>query len=151
MARCDFGGAAVTVKGLDLDQLGQGVELQDAALDVAVQQQGQDFACRVAVLGEEVCCLSPCLFGTLAATTLLMALHWALSRASARWPILSLWVEGPAVRLGEHGKVDEGLLQRHAVTRPALEESLRRANIESTDEARLIVLESSGKISVLRE
>lgn len=91
------------------------------------------------------------LFGTLAATTLLMALHWALSRASARWPILSLWVEGPAVRLGEHGKVDEGLLQRHAVTRPALEEALRRANIESTDEARLIVLESSGKISVLRE
>jgi hypothetical protein len=33
------------------------------------------------------------LFGTLAATTLLMVLHWALSRACSRWPRVSRMLE----------------------------------------------------------
>ena len=44
MAGGDLGRTTESVKGLHLHQLGQGVELQDAALDVAVEQQRQDFA-----------------------------------------------------------------------------------------------------------
>ena len=91
------------------------------------------------------------LFGTLAATTLLMGLHWSLSQASARWSVLSRLVEGGSVRLAKDGHVDDRILLRHAVSQAALEEALRRAGIETPAGARLIVLEPSGSISVLKE
>ena len=63
----DLGGAAKAVEGLHLHQLGQGVELDDAALDVLVEQQREDFAGRIAVLAKQILrCLSG-LFRTLAA------------------------------------------------------------------------------------
>jgi hypothetical protein len=90
------------------------------------------------------------LFGTLAATTLLMALHWTLTHASARSPALSRLLEGPPVRLAEKGNVDRELLRRHAISQASLEQALRGAGIENPAGARLIVLEPSGKISVLK-
>src|SRR3954471_16791648 len=43
------------------------------------------------------------LFGTLAATTLLMVLHWFLSHAAARSVRLSELLEGPAIGLAHDG------------------------------------------------
>src|SRR5918911_703391 len=43
---------------------------------------------------------SAALWETLAATTLLMALHWALSHAAARSPRLSHLLEGRSIHLG---------------------------------------------------
>jgi hypothetical protein len=63
----DFGGAAEAVEGLHLHQLGQGIELDDAALDVLVEQQREDFAGRIAVLAEQILGRLPGLFGALAA------------------------------------------------------------------------------------
>ncbi len=40
----DLGRTTESVEGLYLHQLGQRIELQDAALDVAVEQQRQDFS-----------------------------------------------------------------------------------------------------------
>ena len=91
------------------------------------------------------------LFGTLAATTLLMAMHWALVHASARYPALSRLFEGRPVRLAENGLVDGDLLRRHAISPASLEQALRSAGVETATGARLIVLEPSGKISVLKE
>lgn len=90
------------------------------------------------------------LFGTLAANTLLMALHWALVHASARWPALSRLVEGPPVLLGENGRIDIGLLRRHAISPASLEQALRTAGVDTPTSARLVVLEASGKISVVK-
>jgi uncharacterized membrane protein YcaP (DUF421 family) len=91
------------------------------------------------------------LFGTLAATTLLMVLHWMLARASARWPRLSAITEGLSIPLGQRGKLDRDALARHAVSRAALDEALRGAGLDTAAGTRLIVLEPSGKISVLKE
>lgn len=52
------------------------------------------------------------LWGTLAATTLLMVLHWILSHAAARSSRLSRILEGRPVRLGEGGRVEEHTLMR---------------------------------------
>jgi uncharacterized membrane protein YcaP (DUF421 family) len=91
------------------------------------------------------------LFGTLAAVTVLMALHWMLARAAATWPPLSHLVEGAPVRLGESGLLDDELARRHGVSAGMLAQALRAAGIERPEQARLVVLEASGRISVLKE
>lgn len=91
------------------------------------------------------------LFGTLAATTLLMVMHWLLARAAARWQWLSRLVEGTPVRLAEGGCVDPELLARHAVSPAMLDQALRGAGVESAAGTRLVVLEPSGRISVIRQ
>jgi uncharacterized membrane protein YcaP (DUF421 family) len=90
------------------------------------------------------------LFGTLAATALLIALHWATARAASRFRAVSRLVEGDPVPVGTGGELDHGALQRHGVSRADLEEALRAAGVESAHETRVIVLEPSGKLSVLK-
>lgn len=89
--------------------------------------------------------------GTLLATTVLLLLHWVFGHAAARWSWLSQMVEGNAVRLGAEGTVDTAALQRHAVTEADLREALHNAGITEASGTRLIVLEPSGKISVLKD
>jgi uncharacterized membrane protein YcaP (DUF421 family) len=91
------------------------------------------------------------LWGTLAATTLLMALHWILSHLAARFPTLSRVFEGRPVHLGEDGRVDGRALRRHAVSEADLGEALRGSGLEDPSDARRVVLEPSGKISVLKD
>ena len=91
------------------------------------------------------------LFGSILATTLLLILHWALAHASARWPAWSRVLEGPPVRLAQDGRIDHQALLRHAVSPTALAEALRGAGLDSPKSARLIVLEPSGAISVIKD
>src|SRR5918912_2131549 len=56
---------------------------------------------------------SAALWGTLAATTLLMALHWALAHAVARSTRLSHLLEGQPIRLGAGGRLEPSVLRRH--------------------------------------
>ncbi len=91
------------------------------------------------------------LWGTLAATTLLMALHWILSHLAARFPTLSRVFEGRPVHLGEDGRVDGRALRRHAVSEADLGEALRGSGLEDPSGAHRVVLEPSGKISVLKD
>lgn len=88
--------------------------------------------------------------GTLGATTLLMALHWLLAQAAARSAAVSRLVEGRAVPLARGGAQDTPRLHAHAVSRPDLEEALRQAGVEDLSATRLVVLEPSGRISVLK-
>jgi uncharacterized membrane protein YcaP (DUF421 family) len=91
------------------------------------------------------------LWGTLTATTLLMLLHWILSHAAAWSPRMSQLVEGRSVRLGEQGRTEQRLLARHAVSEADLDEALRTAGLDGLSRAQLIMLEPSGRISVLKE
>lgn len=90
------------------------------------------------------------LFATMAATTLLLALHWLLAWAAARWPAISRLVEGKAIDLGIQGDVAHGARIRHTVSEADLAEALRRKGIERAAEARKITLEPSGTINVLK-
>lgn len=88
--------------------------------------------------------------GTLAATTLLILMHLGLAHLSSRLPLASRLFEGAPVRLAEHGRVDESAMRRNAISPAALDEALRGAGISHPRQARLIVLEPSGRISVMK-
>ena len=90
------------------------------------------------------------LLGTLTATTLLMALHWALAQLAARNRTISHLVEGRAVALGVEGGVEPEIQKRDAITEADLNEALRQSGIERVEDARKLTLEPSGKITVLK-
>jgi uncharacterized membrane protein YcaP (DUF421 family) len=89
------------------------------------------------------------LFGTLIATTLIMALHWVLSHAVARWRLASRLLEGRAIALVTEGDRRVAAMRRHGISEADLQEALRQSGIETTDAAKAVRLEPSGKISVL--
>lgn len=91
------------------------------------------------------------LLGTLAATTLLIVLHWVLAHIAARSPAVSHAVEGRSVGLTGANGLDAKMQVRHAVTEADLNEALRQAGIERVEDARKLTLEPSGKISVLKK
>jgi len=79
---------------------------------------------------------SAALGGTLAAMILLMALHWLLARAAVCWAWASRLLEGVPVVLARGGKAEA--------------EALRQNGPEAVSGSRLIMLEPSGKITVLK-
>src|SRR4051812_3468397 len=70
------------------------------------------------------------LLGTIAATTVLVGLHWVLARVAAHSPAFSRLLEGKAVELGRDGAIDAAKTSRHAVTEADLNEALRQAGID---------------------
>lgn len=90
------------------------------------------------------------LWGTLAATTLLMALHFALAHAVVRSRWLSRLLEGAPIRLAEAGKADEEAMRRQGVSLADLHEALRDKGLEHVAQTRLINLEPSGNVTVIK-
>lgn len=88
--------------------------------------------------------------GTLAATTVLMVLHWLLAQAAVRSTWLAGILEGTPIELGRGGSVDQAAMRRHSVSHRDLEEALRRSSIEDIGKTRSVVLEPNGKINVLK-
>ncbi|MCP8940915.1 DUF421 domain-containing protein [Alsobacter sp. SYSU M60028] len=90
------------------------------------------------------------LFGTLAATTVLMLLHWLFAHAAARSALVSRVVEGRPATLAEDGRLDTDRLRRFGVSEADLNEALRQAGVTEIGQTRLVTLEPSGKIGVIR-
>ena len=88
--------------------------------------------------------------GTLAATTLLMLLHWVLAQAAARSRWISEIVEGNPIELARGGEARQESLMRHSISHHDLQEALRQSGVEHVADTQLIVLEPSGKITVLK-
>lgn len=88
--------------------------------------------------------------GTLASTTLIMLLHWVLSHAAARSERLAKIVEGSPLPLVRNGKPDRDAFLRGSISRKDLDEALRQSGVEHIDQTRLIVLEPSGQITVVK-
>jgi uncharacterized membrane protein YcaP (DUF421 family) len=135
----------VFVYGLILVRLaGRRVFGKWAALDIIVS----------IILGSNLSrCLtgSAPLWGTFAASALLMILHWLLAMAAARSATLSHILEGRPVHLGQGGQLDAPGLQRHAVSEADIKEALRGVGLDDHSRSRLIILEPSGKISILKQ
>ena len=89
-------------------------------------------------------------WGTLATTTLLMAMHAIVAQAVGRSRRVADLVEGRPIRIGSDGAIDRDALRRHAVSENDLHEALRASGLENVMRTRLIVVEPSGKITVLK-
>ncbi len=91
------------------------------------------------------------LIGTLVATTALFAVHRLLAMAAARWPGVSRVVEGRPVELVRDGQFRRANLAGRAVSIADIEEALRAAGLEDLSQAKLVTLEASGAITVIRK
>lgn len=90
------------------------------------------------------------LWETMAATTLLLGLHWILARAAAHRRWFSRLVEGAPIELGRGGRVEPDRLRGAMVSANDLDEAMRQSGVESVERTRLVMLEPSGKITVLK-
>jgi uncharacterized membrane protein YcaP (DUF421 family) len=88
--------------------------------------------------------------GTLAAITLLIALHWVLARIAARVRWFSRVVEGAPTVLARGGRIEPSQLRAAAVSQNDLDEAMRQSGVEDVAQTRLMMVESSGRISVLK-
>lgn len=91
------------------------------------------------------------LVGTLAAMTVLLLLHASLSRLAAYSLFVSRLVEGVPVDLTVGGKLSEGIRRRFGLSPMVIREALHQAGIDEIEKARRLVLEPSGKISIVRD
>lgn len=89
--------------------------------------------------------------GTLAATFVLMLLHWLLAHAAARSQLVSKAVEGEPIELAREGAHDVKARKIQAVSLADVQEALRQQGLEQVQEARRVVLEPSGKINVIKK
>ena len=89
--------------------------------------------------------------GTLAAMTLLIALHWVLARAVVRSRRASALFEGESVVLACDGQTDQATMTRWSVSRADLNEALHGSGIQLVSDATVVMLEPSGKITVVKQ
>lgn len=91
------------------------------------------------------------LWGTLAATALLMTLHWATARIASRFPRAARLIEGAPIPVGADGGLDKAILRRYGLSDEDVGVALRKRGLDDASQARLLVLEPNGKISVLKK
>lgn len=89
------------------------------------------------------------LLGTLAAVAVLVALHVAVGHAVARSVFLSRLVEGPAVLIGENGRIFDQTRRAHMISLADIAEALRGAGLQSAAHAECVHLEPNGRLSVI--
>jgi uncharacterized membrane protein YcaP (DUF421 family) len=90
------------------------------------------------------------LWGTLAASLLLMLLNWGMARAAACWPAFSTAVEGDPIELVTAGVAHSNRMRASGVSQTDLNEALRNASLEASDKALNVTLEPSGRITVVK-
>jgi uncharacterized membrane protein YcaP (DUF421 family) len=85
----------------------------------------------------------------LTSATTLFALGWLLNRLSARNTRLHDVLAGHAVVLVNNGHLDETSCMREEITPEDLEKALRSVGLSRIEQARMIVLEVDGSLSVI--
>lgn len=91
--------------------------------------------------------------GTMAAAAVMVGLHVALSHLVARSKTLSHLLEGEAVLLVDHGRIDHRARMIHMVSCNDLAAALRQHGIDgdaALADVKAVNLESDGKLSVVK-
>lgn len=93
------------------------------------------------------------LVGTMVAAAVMAFLHVTLAHCVARYGKLARIVEGKAVVLVDHGRIDHAVRKRKMISEADLREALREHGIDG--EAKIgnvksMTLEPSGKLSVVK-
>lgn len=90
------------------------------------------------------------LWPTLAATTVLVALHWLAASLAVHWRRAAPLIEGRPVQVVDDGEPVLPAMRRRHVTFADIEEAMRGAGLQDLSAVRTATLEPSGKISILR-
>lgn len=88
---------------------------------------------------------------SLCATLVLVVLHRAAAVAALRWHWVDFLIKSRPIVLIRDGVADPVAMRRGTVSRADLLEGLRGENQKDIEDIELAVLESSGKISVVRK
>ncbi|HTH15610.1 MAG TPA: YetF domain-containing protein [Magnetospirillum sp.] len=86
---------------------------------------------------------------TLAATTVIVMIHWGVAHLAAHSRVLSWLAKGAVVHLVTDGQPDRRRMARHGITDGDLEEAMRQFGVERLDQVKTACLERNGKISVV--
>lgn len=90
------------------------------------------------------------LFGTMAATAVLVALHWILSKLATRSELADRILEGKAVELGAGGMLHDDKMKKWSVSGTDIAEAMRRKGVSRVEEIGSVTLEPSGTINVTK-
>lgn len=90
------------------------------------------------------------LWGTMAASGVLIAIHWVLARWAASSPRVSDLLEGRPIVLAEEATLRRDVMVYHNVSERDLESALRETGVGQIGAAKRVTLEPSGTITVLK-
>lgn len=90
------------------------------------------------------------LLGGLIGATALLAINYLTVRFMFHHPRIERLVEGSAVSLVKHGKIQKDCLRRELISISELQAAARRQGFDSLKEVEEAILESGGTISFLR-
>jgi uncharacterized membrane protein YcaP (DUF421 family) len=88
------------------------------------------------------------LLGTMAATAVLVALHWGFAKLATHSKLAERVLEGKAIQLGADGKLHQEEMKKWSVSGTDLEEAMRQSGITGLEEIASVTLEPSGIITV---
>lgn len=91
------------------------------------------------------------LWGTLAATTVLFIIHHVVAVACACQPSISHFAEGRAITLMRSGEWRESVRKLQGISEADINESLRQNGLTEAERVEAIMLEPSGKMTVLKK
>lgn len=91
-------------------------------------------------------------FGSsLAATFVLISMHWVISYFTKDWPALGTLLKGHDTVLIRNGRIDHRALSKSHIAMDDLEEDLRECGVGDPKQVKEARLERSGKVSVVRK
>ncbi len=88
---------------------------------------------------------------SLAATLVLIAMHWVISYFTRDWPALGALLKGHDTVLIRNGRIDHQALSNSHMAMDDLEEDLRQEGVDDPREVKEARLERSGRMSVIRK
>lgn len=90
------------------------------------------------------------LLGGLILAATLIALNWLIGALTARSRKLDRFFEGAPVLLAREGEVYQRVLRRQNISAADFAEAMREADVAGEDEIAIAVLETNGKISIVK-
>ena len=97
------------------------------------------------LLGEDVS-----LFGGLLLAATLIGLNWSVGVISARSRRADRVLAGEPVLLAKDGEIYKTVLRRENISQADFDEAMREADCANVDEIHLALLETNGKISIVK-
>jgi uncharacterized membrane protein YcaP (DUF421 family) len=88
---------------------------------------------------------------TLAATLVLIAMHWVMSYFTRDWPALGALLKGHDTVLVRDGEIDHKALSQSHMAMDDLKQDLRQQGVGDAAAVKEARLERSGKVSVVRK
>lgn len=88
--------------------------------------------------------------GAIAAATLL-SISWLIDYLAFRSKKIEHWVEGTAQVVIDNGRLNQRLLNKEKITHDEIQEVLRTHHIDDIRDVRYGVLETNGKISIIKK